>query len=75
MPPKKGAGKTKTKAPARAPKGSQGKVSRYFKRIESKAIITVGSPEEYLQGPVVDQHEYVQLLAGVSRAVAHVAIE
>ena len=50
-------------------------MSSYFQRIESKANIEVGTPEEYLQGPVVDQAEYVQLLAGVSRAVVHVAIE
>ena len=75
MPPKKGAGKKKPKAGAKPLKAAKGKVSSYFKRIDSKANIEVGTPEQYLEGPAVDQDEYVQLLAGVSRAVVHVAIE
>jgi len=77
MPPKKAVAKKRSnlKAGAKPRKAAKGKVSSYFKRIDSKANIEVGTPEQYLEGPAVDQDEYVQLLAGVSRAVVHVAIE
>ena len=75
MPTKKAGKKGKPKVSPKPLKAAKGKVSSYFKRIDSKANIEVGTPEQYLEGPAVDQDEYVQLLAGVSRAVVHVAIE